>query len=188
MSYFTATNDFKEGTGGGVQTGAYFYKVVRAEDKDNKRLTIDIDLYDIGDKGAKGTIKFISFNIAHEIGQGQLSAMMKTAGVATLNAPTDLVGKGGVVIVGQEQKWDDKTKFFPQVGFGGFGCWFSKDKLSATEMKDGKKEVEAFTERLSSIIIAPYRVGNEQLPVKPMASTARAIANTAANDEESMPF
>lgn len=188
MSYFTATDDFKEGTGGGIQTGAYFYKVVKAEDNEGKRLTIDIELFDLTTKDKRGAINFIGFNIQHEIGQGQLSAMMKTAGIATLNNPADLVGKGGVVIVGQEQKWNDTSKYFASVAFGGFGCWFSKDKLSATEMKAGKKEVESFTERLSDIMINPYRVGNEQLPVKPMASTTRTINSEVSTDESSMPF
>ena len=188
MSYFTATDKFSEGTGGGIQTGAYFYKVIKAEDKEGKRLTIDVDLFDLSTKEKKGAINFIGFNIQHEIGQGQLSAMMKTAGIATLNEPTDLVGKGGVVIVGQEQKWNDTSKYFAAVGFGGFGCWFSKDKLSATEMKEGKTEVGAFTERLAEIITNPFRVGNEQLPVKPMASTQRAIAKESPASDESLPF
>ena len=55
-------------------------------------------------------------------------------------------------------------------------------------MKEGKTEVNAFTERLAEIITNPFRVGNDQLPVKPMASTSKAIASSTPENEESMPF
>jgi len=194
MSYFNYTDDQIKDGGAGFKVGPYGFKIVKSEDSPTKagdpRLNIDIDLFDLSTKEKVGKgIRYISFNVKHEIGQSQLAALLKVAGMTSLEKPSDLVGKGGVVLVGYEQDYKDDSKCFPKPAFGGFGCWFNKEKLSATEIKDGATESKSFMERLSALIEAPYRGQDGQMHKdKPSASAPEQSTDSTPENEESDPF
>lgn len=187
MSYFSFNDDQIKDGGSGFKPNAYGFLITKSEDSPTqagkKRLQIDIDLFDLTtrEKVGKG-IKYISFFLEHEVGQGQLASLCKAVKVQALNSPADLVNKGGVVLVGFEQAYNDETKHYPKPAFGGFGCWFSKEKLSPSEIKDGKTEPQAFMERLSALIEAPYRgQDGKQHATKP--ATYHAKEEASASDE-----
>jgi len=193
MSYFNFSADQVKDSGAGFKVGPYGYKVVKSEDSPTKagnpRLNIDIDLYDLTTKEKVGKgIKYIGFNIGHEIGQGQLASLLTTVGLKSLEKPSDLVGKGGVVLVGFEQDYSDQTKSYPKPAFGGFGCWYTKEKLSATEVKEGKAEAEAFTSRLSALIEAPYRGQDGKQHADKPVSEKPTPSPKKEEDDSSMPF
>ena len=188
MSYFKAGTDFAEGGAKGPEVGPYLYKVIKSEDSPTNngkpRLQIDIALFSMDKKDLDTSIRYISFFHGSDFGAQLLSTFMKTVGVAELNSPADLVGKKGVVLVGREQDYKDATKAYLKPAFGGIGCWFDENKVSATGSKD------AFLERMSALMENPYRLQNgtdaKELPNGGASAPAQA-ASTPETDGD-MPF
>ena len=162
MSYFNYTDESIKDGGAGFTPAPYGFKITRSEDSPTKSgkpcLSIDIDLYDLATKEKVGNgIKYVNFYHGNPTGASMLAALCKVTKTESMEKPNDLVSKGGVVLVGFEQDFKDMSKWYPKPAFGGFGCWYSKEKLSASEVKDGKTEASAFLDRLSVLAETPYR-------------------------------
>ena len=197
MAYFSYTDDSIKDGGAGFKPAPYFFKITRSEDAPARSgtacLSIDIDLFDTTTKEKVGKgIKYINFYHENITGASMLAALCKVVAVPVLNSPSDLIGKSGVVLVGFEQDYKDMSKWYPKPAFGGFGSWFNKDKLSASEIKEGKegKEAVAFFDRLSVLAETPYRGQDGQLyATKQAESPAPAPAATSTPEtDDNLPF
>lgn len=192
---FAASENYSE-EGSGFQAGPYFFKITRSESGMTKsgkaKLDIDIELFGMEDKVKVGKgIKYISFIPEVEQQKNMLSALCAVVGLGKgFDKESELVGKGGVVLVGWEESFTQPGEYFPKPAFGGFGAWFDRDKMSATELKSGSSEGH-FMERLGKLIESPYRdVSGRAMAERPAKQAKSAPAPVAQKQDDSsdMPF
>lgn len=189
---FSASKDYKEG-GSSFEPGAYFFRIDKAEGGKTKtgkeKLDIDIKLYEMYDKKEVGKgIKYISFIPEVEQQASMLSALCAVVGMPDgFGKEGELVGKGGIVLVGWEEDFMEAGKFYPKPAFGGFGCWFSKEKKSATEIKDSL-EPEMMLKRLSELVEKPYYSNGASFASKPSAPSAPSAPASTPETSDEMPF
>lgn len=170
MSLFTVGDDYADGGGEGVKHGEYYFKVIGAEQKETgpnsknpgtPMLVLDIQLYN-KDKSEASSIKYINFVIgkSDSVGSRQLNSLCTVCGVATLETGKELIGQKGIILAGFEQDYRNDAKKFLKPAFGGFGCWYNMERLSATEIKEKIETPVSIETSLEKLNKAPVKLNN----------------------------
>jgi len=162
---------------GSFKPGAFGFTITKSETTETKSgkeaISLDFQLYNLDDRSKANEIKYFNMLTDSEDAMRILDNIMYAVDLESYNNVSELVGKGGVMLVGYEQDFRDLTSWYPKPYKGGFSAFFNKDKLSPSEIVDNSTVAEEFATMLSALIEKPYRDDNGiDYERKPVAETS----------------